>query len=427
MYIIMTTKNDDKLQRLWNQIHGLRREENKKKKEAEEIKQLIDEQLRKIKSYQSQQDQLSNTEVSVLNQKRKNVNDDEGNHKMRISPIQFQKRSNTPVSPLLNIYTRNGTLSPMPLDLKPKPLTRGLSYEKKKGNELVKPTILKNNQVIIYIAAMEYYNKEQYRKFKEAAIENWKNNAVRGENKFFSIGKNGSISVLDYFQKMIEKGTLKSKNGVSIPLNAELSKQQYGNPKGTFLDADIQHMYKVGSVYANNSNSGTDQREQTYRGVGNPTKNLLQNVYFWPFYWIIDFEPNVPLEEVTPALKRKYCCNIIENGIHEKLFEHGYMVNDYHNTNTRLRKSEAVFNLHSCDLKDYINALLSHFKDKEILLSNKTEGGGRSNYNLRIKGYELVTNCDDCCKYDDDDEAFLGVPKNNRTLMKDDDDIVLKF
>lgn len=407
MYISMTS-----LQELFNKLQGQRREV------LEQLQQLIKKKL----------DESNDDELQNINKKRKNTNDlSHNNNKMSISPIQFQKRSNTPVSPLLNIYTRNGALSPMALDLKPTPLTRGLSYEKKKGNELVKPTILENNEVIIYIAAMEYYNKEQYKKYKEHAINYWKNNAVSGENKFFSIGKNGSISVLDYFQKMIEKGNLKSKKGLKIPLNTELTNQQYGNPKGTFLDADIQHMYKVGSVHANNSNSGTDQREQTYRGVGNPTKNLLSNAYYWPFYWIIDFEPNVPVEDVTLALKRKYCCNIIENGIHEKLFEHGYMANDYHNTNTRLRKSEAVFNLHSCDLKDYINDLLDWHVKNKISLGNKTEGGGISDYNLRIKGYQLVTNCDDSCNYDDDDENFLGVPKNNRTQMKDDDDIVLKF
>lgn len=402
MYISMTS-----LQELFNKLQGQRRE-------VEKTQQLIKKKL----------DESNDDELQNINKKRKNTNDlSHNNNKMRVSPIHFKKRSNTPVSPLLNIYTRNGALSPMTLDLKPTPLTRGLSYEKKKGNELVKPTILKNNEVIIYIAAMEYYKKEQYRKFKKAAIYNWKMAAVMGGSKIFSIRKDGSISVLDYFQKMIEKGTLKSENGLNIPLNTELSKQQYGDPNRTFIDADIQHMYKVGSVYSNNSNQGTDQREQTYRNVGHPTKNLLQNAYFWPFYWIIDFEPNVRLEEVTLALKRKYCCNIIENGIHEKLFENGYMANDFNNTNTRLRKSEAVFNLHSCDLKDYINALLDWHVKNEISLGNKTEGGGISDYNLRIKGYRLVTNCDDSCKYD----AFLGVPKNNRTLMKDYDDIVLKF
>lgn len=403
MYIIMTTKNEKEttknekeLQSLWNEINELRRDDNKK-----------------------QQDQLSNTEVSVLNQnsksKRKNVNDYKGNNKMRKSP--------TAVSPLLTtaVYLSNRDLSPMP---KPKILTRALSYEKKKGYELVNPTKLKNNQCIVYISAMEYYNKEQYRKFKEAAIDNWKFNATQGKG-YFRIPDDGSISVLDYFQKMIEKGTLKSKNGNTIPLGSNLLTQQYDNPKVSFLDADIQHMYKVGSVYANNSNKGTGQREQTYRGVGSPTKNLISNAYYWPFYWIIDFEPNVPLEEVTPALKRKYSCNIIENGIHEKLFEHGHMANDFNNTNTRLRKSEAVFNLHSCDLKDYINALLDWHVENEILLGNKTEGGGISDYNLRIKGYQLITNCDDSCNNNDDDETFLGVPK--KTIMMKDDDIVLKF
>jgi hypothetical protein len=397
------------LQELYNKLQ-------EKNREVEKIQQLINEKL----------DESNDDEVQKINKKRKNTNVlSNNNNKMSISPIQFKKRSDTPVSPLLNIYSRNGALSPMPLDLKPTPLTRGLSYEKKKGNELVKPTILKNNQCIVYISAMEYYDKEQYKKFKESAINNWKVKAYKGKG-YFDIPNDGSISVLDYFQKMIEKGNLKSKDGSNIPLMATLFDKQYYNPKGTFLDADIQHMYKVGSVYANNSNKGTDQREQTYRGVGSPTKNLLSNAYYWPFYWIIDFEPNVPLEEVTLALKRKYCCNIIENGIHEKLFEHGHMANDYHNTNTRLRKSEAVFNLHSCDLKDYINALLGYFIENEILLSNKTEGGGISNYNLRIKGYELVTNCDDSCKYYDDDETFLGVPKKT-LMMKDDDDIVLKF
>lgn len=380
------------------------------------------EKLREELKLERMKNELKLERMKTLNSNNKRPLSNDTS-KPRLSPLIFERKKK-PVSPLVTTFFRNGQMSPIPIFEDslppPEPLTKKLSFEKKDTDQMEKKPLLEDNQVIIYIAAFAFHEKENYKKLKPILLQKWKRDAIEGR-KFFRTDKDGSINILDYFQKMIEMNTLRFKNGESIDPNYEFTRG-YSN-RYTFLDVDIQHMYKVGSIYKNDSKQGTDQRQESYGLKGNPTKNLVSNEYYMPYYWIIDFDP---IDSITLD-KRTFCCNIIENGIHEKLFEHGYMANNYDNTNTRLRKSEAVFNLHACDLKNYINNLLGYFQEKKIVLSNKTEGGGMSNQQLKITDYRLVTNCKGCdTDYDDEIKSLTENYSNMKKIMND-DDIVLKF
>ena len=175
-----------------------------------------------------------------------------------------------------------------------------------------------------------------------------------------------------YFVKMILSRKLKSKDDYQ-----------------TFMNADFFHIYKVGGYYSQNENY---ERENAYKGKG-PLKNMPGFVpYYFSHSWIIKF-----ITKDNDKNKKKEYMELVEKSIHERLFAEGYMANDPNDPDKRLQKSELVFNIHSCELQQLIQNILTDLKEqkKKGILSFATTDNKASETYIQITEVTPKTNCAD--------------------------------
>jgi hypothetical protein len=264
------------------------------------------------------------------------------------------------------------------------------SFEKININKPPKSSIrfLEDDEIGIYIASVDFPDIGEYNtKYKQQMIDLWKFLVMKGKLGAFksaahgpyiygisNISSNVSRYIWDkqysYFVKMILSGKLKSKD-----------------EHQTFMNADFFHIYKVGGYY---SQSEKYDRENAYKGEG-PLKNMPGFVpYYFSHSWIIKFITND-----NDKNKKRVYMELVEKSIHERLFEEGYMANNPNEPDKRLQKSELVFNIHSCDLQELIQNILTGLKDNNTILSFTTTDNKASETYIKITEVTPKTNCAD--------------------------------
>lgn len=246
---------------------------------------------------------------------------------------------------------------------------------------------LNEDEIGIYIASVDFPDIGEYNtKYKQQMIDLWKFLVMKGKlGAFLKYSIDLKASLLDqvitsnlqisdiqysYFVKMILSGKLQSKDKFQ-----------------TFMNAEFFHIYKVGGYYSQNEKY---QREDAYKGNG-PLKNMPGFVpYYFSHSWIIKFITN----DFRHTRKRVYM-ELVEKSIHEALFAEGYMANNPNDPDKRLQKSELVFNIHSCDLQQKIQNILTDLKDNKTILSFATTDNTASKTFIQITKVTPKTNCAD--------------------------------
>lgn len=267
------------------------------------------------------------------------------------------------------------------------------SFEKKNSLKSEKSSI-EDDEIGIYIASVDFPDIEEYnRKYKQQMIDLWKFLVMKGKLGAFKkkstrssimkylpsrYGGNHQVGDTDiqysYFVKMILKRKLESK---------VKSKDKFKS----FMNADFFHIYKVGGYYSQNENY---ERENAYKGIG-PLKNMPGFVpYYFSHSWIIKF-----FTDDNDKNKKKEYMELVEKSIHERLFAEGYMANDPNDPDKRLQKSELVFNIHSCELQQLIQNILTDLKDNQKVLSFATTDDKASETSILITEVTPKTNCAD--------------------------------
>lgn len=256
------------------------------------------------------------------------------------------------------------------------------SFEKINSPKSPKSSIrfLQDDEIGIYIASVDFPDIGEYNtKYKQQMIDLWKFLVMKGKLgaflKYSSIKMKAILLRLQisdiqysYFVKMILSGKLKSKDQFK-----------------TFMNADFFHIYKVGGYYSQNEKY---DRENAYKGDG-PLTNMPGFVpYYFSHSWIIKFI-------TKDKNKKRVYMELVEKSIHERLFAEGYMANNPNEPDKRLQKSELVFNIHSCDLQQLIQNILTSLKDNKTNLSFTTTDNKASETSIQITEVTPKTNCAD--------------------------------
>tara|TARA_B100001248_G_C27392002_1_gene462974 strand:- start:1769 stop:2815 length:1047 start_codon:yes stop_codon:yes gene_type:complete len=242
---------------------------------------------------------------------------------------------------------------------------------------------LNENEIGIYIASVDFPDIGEYNtKYKQQMIDLWKFLVMKGKLGVFKSVAHGPYIYGRFWQK--READIQYSYFVKMILSGKLqSKDEFK----TFMNADFFHIYKVGGYY---SQSEKYDRENAYKGNG-PLTNMPGFVpYYFSHSWIIKFITN----DFRHTRKRVYM-ELVEKSIHERLFAEGYMANNPNDPDKRLQKSELVFNIHSCDLQQLIQNILTDLKDNKTILSFTTTDNKASEISIQITEVTPKTNCAD--------------------------------
>lgn len=269
------------------------------------------------------------------------------------------------------------------------------SFEKININESPKyMNHLNEDEIGIYIASVDFPDIGEYNiKYKQQMIDLWKFLVMKGKLGVFKSVAHGLpratwmlYGISNIFSSNISKNIWDKQYSyfVKMILSDKLqSKDEYQ----TFMNADFFHIYKVGGYY---SQSEKYDRENAYKGEG-PLKNMPGFVpYYFSHSWIIKFITND-----NDKNKKRVYMELVEKSIHERLFAEGYMANNPNEPDKRLQKSELVFNIHSCELQQKIQNILTYLKEKKKILSFATTDDKASETSIQITEVTPKTNCAD--------------------------------
>lgn len=266
------------------------------------------------------------------------------------------------------------------------------SFEKKNSPKSPKSSIrvLQDDEIGIYIASVDFPDIGEYnKKYKQQMIDLWKFLVMKGKLGAFKKNSKSSSKMYELYMRyrlFLRDTNIQYSYFVKMILSRKLeSKDEFKS----FMNADFFHIYKVGGYYSQNENY---ERENAYKGKG-PLKNMPGFVpYYFSHSWIIKF-----ITKDNDKNKKKEYMELVEKSIHERLFAEGYMANDPNDPDKRLQKSELVFNIHSCELQQLIQNILTDLKEqkKKGILSFATTDNKASETYIQITEVIPKTNCAD--------------------------------